>query len=357
MRNSRTGALLASALLLLGPGFLAGQEADAEGTWTARLTDDEPPRLQLRISRWGDDDRWESGLGLEGAELRVVTRQLTGGDGDVTFAVTREAGTVTFEGTMRGSRGQGDFRFVEDPAFRSTMRELGYGRLDDDEVFAAALLDVGPAQARRMADLGFDLDLDELFSSAIFDVDRDFVEDMDRAGYSDLPFDDLVSLRVHDITPETIADAQSLGFGQLDLDDVMAMEIHGVTPEYVESIEAAGVPLRDFDDAVAFRIHDITPETFADARDLGFGPLDADDVMTMKIHGVTAEYIATMEEAGVSFSDFDDTVAFRIHGIDADFIRELESYGLEGLDNDDLLRIKIHGFDEILKKQRRVRRN
>jgi len=116
------------------------------------------------------------------------------------FELTREAGTLVFEGRVSRGRALGEFGFRESPDFRATMRDLGYGRLDDDEVFSAAMLDVGPVRARNMAGLGFDdLDFDELVSSAIFHIDADYLAEMSRGGFDDLDLGELISFRVFDI--------------------------------------------------------------------------------------------------------------------------------------------------------------
>ena len=352
----RVMAVVMVAAALGGTGDVAARQTgdDTTGSWTARVAED--GALRLEVSRWDEEGSWRSGVSLTPDATVGILAAAGRNDGVVEFDLAREAGTLSFQGRLRGDRGTGEFRFVEDREFRETMRDLGYGRLDEDQVFAAALLDVGPRHARSMEALGLrGLDFDELVSSRIFQVDADFLADMEAVGFGDLDFDQLISFRVFEIDGESVRAARASGVGPLDADDVVAMKVHGITAKAVD--EALGMfPGADFDDVVAMRIHDITPEFVREAENMGFGPRELDDVMAMKIHGLTRAYVASMSDVGVDLYDFDDAIAFRVHGIDADFVQELRDEGLSDLDQDELLRIRIHGLDEILRKRRRSQR-
>jgi hypothetical protein len=355
-RQGAVALAIAAAALVSAHEAEAWQAADdATGSWTARVADD--GTLRLELSRWDREGSWRSSVSLDPDEARDILASVRRSDGVADFRIDREAGTLSFQGRLRDGRGMGEFRFAQRPEFRQSMRDLGYVGLDDDQVFAAALLDVGPRHARSMTALGFsDLDFDELVSSRIFDVDADYLAEMDAVGFGDLDFDQLVSFRVFGIDGETVLATSESRLGPLDADDIVAMKVHGITAGAVD--DALGLfDDASFDDVVAMRIHGITPEFVRAADDLGFGSLDLDDVMAMKIHGLTNAYLASMSDVGVDLDDFDEAIAFRVHGIDADFVRDLREEGFSGLDNDALLRIRIHGLDEILRKRRRsVRR-
>jgi hypothetical protein len=187
-------------LVTMQPIGLGAQTVDKSGEWSVRVPRDAHSKIELRVWRHDRSDRWESSVQLDERTAAEILARLEAGDKEIRFTIEREAGTLRFEGSSTGSRGLGEFTFTEAAAFRSTMRALGFGRLDDDEVFSAALLDVGPRKAEEMAAIGFDrIDFDELVSASIFDVDADFVAEMERASFTDLDLDELVSLRVFDV--------------------------------------------------------------------------------------------------------------------------------------------------------------
>ena len=228
------------------------------GTWAGRFSTDDarrPPRLQLtRDRRRGS---WTSSVELDPAQVRDILAS-TSGAGAVTFRIAREAGTLDFEGTVRGDGGSGIYTFREDPGFRDRMARAGFRGLDDDDVFAAAVHDVGTDGARRLGEMGFrDVDFDDLMSAAIFDVDEGLLQE-----------------------------AQAAGFGRPDLEDLVAMRIHGVTRDFLEGMSEEGFHFEDLDDAMAFRIHGITREYLRELRQDGFTDLDADEVLRIRIHGL-----------------------------------------------------------------------
>ena len=283
----RAVAVMLTAVTLGSGDARAQTIRDSDGSWNARISEEGEGRLHIRVSRWDQDSRWESDLSLDPETGRRVLGQLPDGEGDVRFTVEREAGVLTFEGNFRRGRGMGEFAFTENEGFRDTMRQLGYGRLDSDEVFSAALLDVGQQLAREMDRIGFrELDFDELVTASIFDINAEYVREMRDAGLGDLDFDEYVSSRVFDIDAAFVAEARHLGLGPLDHDDLVAMKVHGLDRDFMESLRDVDINLRDFDDALAFRIHGITAEWIRELQDEGFEDLTTDDLMKIRIHGL-----------------------------------------------------------------------
>lgn len=342
-----------AGMAVAGPGTEGARAVDAqevvEGTWTARIRSDGPPRV--RLERWRDEDRgWGSSTDLAEEDARALIEAARAAGGTVRHTLEREAGTLRFEGRLDDRRGMGEFTFQESPGFRRAMQELGFQDLDEHDLWVAAVLDVGTERARMLRDEGFDPDFGELVGTAIFDIDRAFVREA-RARWDDPGLDDLMAMRIHGVTPRWMDDMAELGLDVHELDDALAFRIHGVTPDFVREARDMGLGDLDADDLVAMRIHGIDAAFVREARDMGFGRVDFDDVVAMKIHGASAAFVAELAEVGVALESLDDVLAFRIHGIDADFVREMEEAGLDDLDPDELLRVRIHGLDRILRRR------
>jgi hypothetical protein len=294
------------------------------GTWNGRFRADAEQRPG-RISLARDvNGRNRSQNDLPEGVVRAVLDQAGANDGVVTYELRGEAGTLRLEGRIRGTRGMGAFTFMEDPGFRDSMADLGYRGLDEDDVYAAAVHDVGRARVQELRGLGLGtMDWGDLMSAAIFDVDAAFVQEMRSLGVDIDEMDDAVAFRIHGVTPAFVREARSSGIGTLDGDDLVAMRIHGVTPEFMEAADA-----------------------------MGFDGLDFDDLVAMRIHGVSATWVDGMAREGFRFDDVEDALAFRIHGITPEFLQELREAGFDELDVDDVLRIKIHGLDRIIRRRR-----
>jgi hypothetical protein len=280
----KTTRMLLAAAVMMGSGLLGVPAAGAtlveleqiEGTWTARLHTDDDRSARITLSRWDDDrDHWRGETSLPDDLVRDILAQAERNDGVVAYEVEREAGTLAFEGNIRGDGGSGTFQFTPRPEFLTEMSSLGYSGLDEGEVFAAAVHDVGPRFVQEMSRLGFqDLDFDELLPAAIFDVNAEFIAEMRAVGLGDLPMEKLVSFRIFEVDAAFVREARALGF-DLDEDDLVAMKIHDIDAHVVQELSGLGFPIEGFDDVLAFQIHEIDAEFVEEAMSLGLGDLDA----------------------------------------------------------------------------------
>ena len=112
----------------------------------------------------------------------------------MSFALERDAGRFSCEGTFRRGEGAGHFTFAPRPEFVAAMRGLGYV-LDDEK----------------------------LYSMAILDVSREFVRQLDALGYARLELDDLLSLRIHGADPTFIREVKELGYDHLPVEDLATL--------------------------------------------------------------------------------------------------------------------------------------
>jgi len=314
--SKRAGGVAMAALLFLAEVGAAGAQIQEviRGTWRGRFEGDGRGWVQLQR----DGERGSLSLPERVAvELEAAGRASS----QARLELAREAGRLSLEGTVGDTRGRGVFTFAPDPAYAPAMARLGLGRLDGEDLLAAAIWDVGSERLRMLERAGYrGLEFDELLSSAIFQVDTTFIAAIRALGFQDLDIDQLVAFKIHGVTPEFIVEARAMGLGALDADDLVAMRIHEVGQEQVDA-----------------------------ARSLGGQP-DLDDVLGMAIHGVTAEFIQQMTDAGVRPEDVEEALAFRIHGVTPELVRSLRDQGFTDLDGEDLLKIRIHGLDRMLRR-------
>lgn len=213
--------LLALCATLIAPPSNAAVPGELAGTWTAELKP-EQRKVQLNL-RTGGDSQWGESLAMN--ELSGFNAQ----DGEARFTLTRDAGTLRFEGTFRGGQGAGHYRFEPAAGFAEEMARLGYPEVRGEKALHLALADVGPRRVREYQALGFKA----------------------------LPWDDLFAFCLHDVTPDFVKELRSLGLKMNDPEDVVAMRIHDVTPEFVREMRAAGYTKASADDLLKLRIHGV----------------------------------------------------------------------------------------------------
>lgn len=313
--------LLSFALLLAA----TAAQAEIHGAWTASIDEKRPDRLYVQMNRGrthntGNTMRAADFAGLTDAQIR------SGVSTPVQFALRREAGSITYEGTFRNGDGAGQFSFTGNPGYLASIRNLG--------------IDTESSKHTRS---GRDDEEDGLFAMAIHDVSTTFIRSMIAEGYR-VDLDQYVAMRIFNVTPELIRELRQLGYDKIDADELTATRIHGVTPDYIRQMRAAGWNL-SLDEHVASRIHGATPEFAADMRKLGYGNLEHDELVAFRIHGVSAKFIGELRDLGYRNVDADDLVAMRIHRVTPEFIRELEKAGYRNIPVDKLVDMRIHGID------------
>ncbi len=299
--------------------------ADIHGAWTAEVSDG--PRLQMNMtsrnnhSSFGHTMTVDEFTGLSDAALHAATQTAA------TFSLSREAGTVSFEGTFKDGFGAGQFTFRPNPQYLASLRGMGVnfeesGR-DNDQMLTMTMTDVSSSFIRSMQAEGYRVSADKYLSFRIFGVTPELVRELRSLGYDRIEADDLVATRIHKVTPDYIRSMRAAGYPNLTLDDLVATRIHKATPEFLDQMRSLGYSSLDFDDAIAFRIHRVTPEFIHDLRDLGYTNVPADELVAMRIHNVTPQFIRELKEAGYENIPVEKLVSMRIHGIDANFVRKM----------------------------------
>lgn len=305
--------VLTIASLFLSSSVLAA----VTGVWSADANDDDKSRIHLQI-RQGHSS---IGTMVNMAELQGLDRSTlsSGSDQPVTFKITRDAGTFTFQGTFDQGVGAGHFRFEPASDFYAQLRALGVRELNGEE--------------------------DELIHLAMLDVSRDFVRDLKSLGYENLTLDEITSMRIHGATPAYIRELRKLGYSDLPVESLVNLRIHGATPEYIRAMASEGFR-PDAVELTNMRIHGVTPAYVNELRVLGY-KLDAEDLTTFRIHGVTTKFVRELKELGYEQVDAEDLVSMRIHGVTTDMIRSLRDAGFDKVPVDKLIEMRIHGIDDV----------
>ena len=283
-------AITAAALLLLAA---VAHAAPIKGTWSASLSEKEKGKIYFSLNRstWSHNGQTMDVSALSGITAAQMT---AAAQTPVTFAINREAGNIAFEGMFKQGDGVGHFNFTPNRQYVATLRSMGLNiddlkgdKDEEDDLFQLALHDVSTEFIRSMQAIGYRETLEKYVAMRIFRVTPQLVEEFRQLGYDKLDADELISAQIHKATPKYIREMRAAGFSKLDFDDFISSRIHKVTPEFVEQIRAAGYLNLKYDDLMAFRIHKVTPEFIRELADLGYKNVDADDLVAMRIHRVT----------------------------------------------------------------------
>lgn len=264
--------------------------ADLEGTWSARLWDDEnvgasrQRRLQLQMNL--DDERnWSNwGQSVPVSAFSNLPANLDPPQ-DVAFELRREAGVIRFTGRFENGRGVGHLYFTANRAFERDMEQQTGDVFTERELFTFALLDVSRTFVKELQDLGYTtVTLDDARKARIHGVTKEYIQMLRAEGLRDASLDEAVKFRIHGITAAYVKEMRAANLAH-GLDDLLQLKIHGVTPAFVREMAALGYRNVDPDTIVKFRIHGITPAFVKDLADAGYKNLSEDELVDWAIHG------------------------------------------------------------------------
>lgn len=237
-------ALLALGATLLFCGPLPSAALDALHSSCFISAGEQPGKLRLRIGNdecQGDrhcgssfgNDSMSRFTGFSAADLSREGAQLTA-------TLNAEAGVFTCAGTVHSGELAGSSTFTPNEDFVDRMDKMGFSGFDTEKLLAFALLDVESAWVESLKNARVEgMDTDNLLALRIFRVDPAYISGLTALGYEVPHADQLISLRVQGVNAQEVREIRDLGF-QPSLDDLIQIRIFHVTPDFIRRMQARG---------------------------------------------------------------------------------------------------------------------
>ena len=261
-------------LLFVSSGLVHGQNA-ITGEWTADAKQEKAGKIHLSFNRTSE----RGGKNQHGSTFDITDLQglSDSPNGNVSFRLIRDAGTIECVGTFANGRGYGTFNFVPNIGFVDAMRNRGFDFTSqssknghdstEEKLFAATTLNVTTALADDLRSANFpNLDTGDLFKAAIFKIDGKFMAEMKATGFPNLGMEDLVKARIFKIDADFVRRTRDMGFGTDSFENLVKFSIFKVTPEFLVELREAGLTDLNSEDVVKLRIFKIDAAYVRDAR-------------------------------------------------------------------------------------------
>jgi hypothetical protein len=271
---------LAFIVVVIGNTVVVAQEAITgewrSETWSGKHQDkaEKEGKIHLSFERRTNKGRNNNGSSFTLEELGLTREQTQ--NGNVTFRLAREAGTIDAEGTFVNGKGSGTWRFSPNRSFVDAMRSRGFDFENDDskheqsveeKLLVATFVNVTARLADDLNSANFGkLGVGDLFKAAIFKIDSKFMAEMKATGFPNLQMEDLVKARIFKIDADYVRQVNEMGFANRDFEGLVKFRIFKVTPEYLSELKAAGLANLDAEDIVKCRIFKIDPDFVRAAR-------------------------------------------------------------------------------------------
>lgn len=321
--------------------YQAFMREDMNGDWEAEIRGDKVC-IRMEISDKKRRSHWNVSECFDEREFDGLRR-----GNNIEFALVREAGTIYFSGDMDRNEGEGNFEFVPNNSFRTSLRKYSDESIPNGTMLQFFLANFNREYFQYLADNGYrDLEYKQIKSFAVHRIDLEYLErylpTLKAYGYRDVSADDLIRTKIHHVRPEYIVAMADAGMEGLSIDDLVKGRIHHLKPEYIGEFQQLGYRDLGFDDYVRFSVHHVKPETVRELKRAGYRNLSADQLVQAKVHHLDLDLIEAIGNTSLEKPSFQQLINMKIHHISADYIRSFEDAGFRDLDWDMVKRAKIH---------------
>ena len=290
-------------------------QSSVTGVWTATFNPGKSG-INLALQRQSTFTTWNEKLTPSESELKGFPLAGTpSAKENLSFQIVREAGTFNCDGYFREGKGAGSWTFTPSQNFISEMRSRGYDNLTEDNLFAAAIVNVSAKMIEDLKSFGFDrLSFDQLFRAGAFRVTAEFIKAWRAAGFDDLSFEKLVKLGTFNVTPAYLSEIKAAGYENVTLEALTQARTFGVTTNFIQSWRSAGfkdISLREITELATFKV---TPEYFNQIKDAGFPQISLSQAVQLRIHGIDPNFIRRVRDRGFPNVTLNELVSLRLHG-------------------------------------------
>nr|WP_315153893.1 M56 family metallopeptidase [uncultured Flavobacterium sp.] len=338
---------------------------ETEGSWFAVIKGN-TINIQFR-----NDDSDNSSTTFQLSELKGFTKDMKG-----EFTLTREAGTMNFEGKFEGNNGMGTYKFSEDKSFSAAMAKEGVTVADESDLMVFFMVNVKISYVKMLKKNGYknvdkdqliplaalgadeeyitsikqaaipDFDLEDLIPFKSMGIDKAYIDEIRKAGYKNISADNIIALKSQDINGKFITDFHNSTNGNDDDetgDNIIAFKSMNIDAAFIDSFKKVGYNNLSNDDLMAFKSLNITPAYIHEFEKVGYSNLKPDDLMSLKSLNITPKYIGEFEKIGYKNIKLDDLYALKSQNVDPDLISEYKNLGFNDLNIDDVIGAKSMG--------------
>ncbi len=309
-----------------------------EGYWFATIKDD---KINMRLAQDENDHENYSGSDFSVSDFTNLPK---GTNGD--FKLTREAGTMNFNGKFDGNQGMGRYKFVADKNFGNYMSGQDIGKLNDNDLITFFFVNLTKEYLQMLKDEGFtNIEKDNLVALCALKIDKSFITSIKENGYKDVSLDNLPALKALGVDGAYIKEIKDAGYKDISLDELISFKAQGINKEYLSKLpktNAKDEPM-SADNVVSLKALNVDAAYANSFKAFGYENINPEELVAMKSLGVTADYIKQFQALGFKNISTDNLVAMKAQNITPEFIEGFENAGYNNIAVDDLISLKALG--------------
>lgn len=305
---------------------------DTEGSWFAVIKGN---TVNIQFS---NDEESNSSSTFQLNEFKDLTVDKRG-----EFSLTREAGTMNFEGKFEGNNGMGTYKFVASKSFTTAMAQEGVKVSEENDLMAFFLVNVKVSYVKMLKKNGYkNVDSEQLIPLVSLNVSEDYIASMKQAGIPDFDLEDLIPFKSMGIEKAFIDEIRQAGYKNITANNIIALKSQGIDGKYIADFHKSTKEndKETGDDIIAFKSMNIDKAFIDSFKALGYNNLSNSDLMAFKSLNITAAFIQEFEKTGYSNLQPDDLITFKSLNITPKYIGEFEKIGYNNIKPDDLFALK-----------------
>lgn len=341
------------------------QRVEIEGKWFATIKND---KISIRFEKDEDGKGSNSDTFLL-SEFKNLPRESEG-----QFTLSREAGTMVFNGKFNGNMGMGTYKFNADKSFTDYLQKENI-HIDQDDAFVFFTVNLKRSYIAMLKKQGYnELTNENLIPLAALKIDESFISGIKSNGFPNVSLEDLIPLKALDVTDAYIKDIRKSGYKDLTVSQLITFKSQGITGDYIKNSLASdgeaiaalpahsrpvaannkntnnnqnnkstSVPTQmSIENLIAMKAMDISPEYINSFKKIGYKVSD-DDIIAMKSLGVTPEFIKGFESAGLGTIASGEIIALKSLGITADDVLSYKKLGYYNVTAEEVISAKSMG--------------
>jgi hypothetical protein len=205
---------------------------DTEGTWFATIKKD---KIHFDFKSGKEGHNWSNSTSFPKSEFPSLPTQEKGD-----FKLTRDAGTIDFNGKFDGDLGYGHYKFTATGSFKSYLQQQGIKNVKDQDMFAFFMVNVTKDYVGVVQKYGYkDISKDDLIAMAALGVDERYIRFWKSLGYDNLSPENLISSKALGIDSAYVGDIQGAGYKEINMDHLTSFKAQGINGDYIRKVKKA----------------------------------------------------------------------------------------------------------------------
>jgi beta-lactamase regulating signal transducer with metallopeptidase domain len=338
------------------------------GSWFLTVDSDD---MEFELRAQSGENTWRSSFTVKKSEINPYP-----GQGTVEFKLIREAGTMTFKGSFDGEQGYGHFQYEPDESYFSELQKMGVEDMDDHtrnsffdlnikKDFVQMLNRNGYTPIAQRDVVGLSIhrvdepflkywktsgvegtdEVHNLFTLKIMHIDPAYVEELKKAGYTHLTVRELTSLKLRHVDGNYARAINSDASSPVSAEELANYKMMQIDSGYLNSLKKVGYDHLGPSEVRMLSNAHVTAEYIKGFQDAGFSNIPVHELVSLKYRNASPEDAKAFRSAGYTDIDFNRINQLKSAGITPDFVNSFHKIGYDNIPLHILFMLKTSGVD------------